>query len=178
MTDEEQNNLWAYIIFKYLESISPQNKDCVKRQLMDGLKKVKNKEKKDMSNDEKTAYMQGAHDASEYYKMVVCGSGLTRGQLNEIFGTFLISDILENYDFDEIKTKIDKYNDRTSIHVGDVVTFRATHCREYVVTSVYDNLAVLLAPTGRYYTADTSKLEKTGRMYDIKKMLGALKTSE
>lgn len=131
-----------------------------------------------MSIDEKAAYMQGTHDASEYYKMVVCDSGLTRGQLNEIFGTFLISDILENYDFDEIKTKIDKYNDRTSIHVGDVVTFSLTHCREYVVTSVCDNLAVLLAPTGRYCTADTSQLEKTGKMYDIKKMLGALKTAE
>lgn len=152
-------------------------------EVADALERLQEKESKkqgeeNMSNDEKTAYMQGTHEASEYYKMVVCDSGLTRGQLNEIFGTFLISDILENYDFDEIKTKIDKYNDRTSIHVGDVVTFRATHCREYVVTSVYDNLAVLLAPTGRYCTADTSKLEKTGRMYDIKKMLEALKTAE
>ncbi len=36
MTDEEQGNLWAYIIFKFLESISPLNTDCVKRQLMAG----------------------------------------------------------------------------------------------------------------------------------------------
>ena len=122
--------------------------------------------------DEYKVYAQGCKDAAEYYRLIVCQSGLTHDELEEIFGMGgSVCGIIENYDFDEIKSKIDKYREK-SIEVGDEV--RILSRRTYIVTNVDGGKLTLIAPTGLFAVVDKNTVIKTGRKFPIQKILSAL----
>lgn len=127
----------------------------------------------------KDVYQRGLDDAWEAARKIVCDDELdwntllhifNRGNFEGIFGDFSPSEAIAKLKAYEEKQKVDD-----EIKVGDEVIY-IEHKFVVFATETEKYYASLFDVNGRHASASQSKCKKTGRHFDIDKILAEMRT--
>ena len=133
-------------------------------------------------------YEKGMEDAWETFKKIELAEGeggLATTELLDIFGTYVVYEILNNNSAKEAKEKIDNYIKKNAeFHVGDEVINILTN-RKYVfvdfvysgeITTPAEMFIRVIGSDGASWVTDLLRFKKTGRHFDeVEKLLKMLK---
>ena len=117
-------------------------------------------------------YEKGLADAWELAKKIQYG--LTRAQLENIFGTDNESRIMDMYTSEEALAKIEAYEKEKEIKVGDEVVHGIGGCEtRFIVTSMSDGMIRGFDSNGitHSFTFPNRFITKTGKHIDIESLL-------
>lgn len=127
-------------------------------------------------------YQRGLDDAWEAARKVAFNSddgGLSIDELDEIFGCYSLQGVFKAYSAQQTIAKLKAYEEKKAddeIKVGDEVIYNGTTKCIVVRPENDERYASLIDSDGTHYSADHRECKKTGRHFDIQKILAEMRT--
>lgn len=139
-------------------------------------------ERDDVQKQVNEAYQRGLDDAWEAARKIVLDrdeGGTSIVDLTEIFGSCTIQQVFRMYTVSHAVAKLKAYEEKRKaddeIKVGDEVIY-IEHKFIVFATETEEHYASLFDVNGRHASASQSKCKKTGRHFDIPKILEEMRT--
>ena len=140
-------------------------------------------ERDDAQKQVNEAYQRGLDEAWEAARKIAISpgdGGLSTHDLFKIFGNDSLQYAFKNYSASEAIAKLKAYEEKQKadeeIKVGDEVIYNGTTKCIVVRPEDDERYASLIDSDGTLYSADHRECEKTGRHFDIDKILAEMRT--